>query len=80
MAPKILTDINFEKAVQKSELPVLVAFTADGCGYCYIVNLVLTDLAKAFADLIDVYEIDIDKNPESYRRYGIRNIPTVLFF
>lgn len=75
-----LTDANFEELALKSDKPVLVDFWAVWCGPCRIVGPVVEEIGKEFAEKTVVGKLDVDHNPEIARKYGIRNIPTILFF
>lgn len=75
-----LTDSNFDDIVMKSEVPVLVDFWAEWCGPCRMVGPVVEELAKEYEGKAVVGKVDVDNNPEISTKYGIRNIPTLLFF
>lgn len=75
-----LTDANFEEKVLKSELPVLVDLWAEWCGPCRMVKPVVEQLSGEYEGKIVVGEVDVDANPNVTVDYGVRNIPTLLFF
>ena len=75
-----LTDANFEEIIAKADKPVIVDFWAEWCGPCRIVGPIINEIAEEFNDRAIVGKLDVDNNPEVSARYGIRNIPTVLFF
>lgn len=75
-----LTDANFEEKVLKSELPVLVDLWAEWCGPCRMVKPVVEQIADEYLGKAVVGEIDVDANPNVTVEYGVRNIPTLLFF
>ncbi len=75
-----LTDSNFEELVIKSGKPALVDFWAAWCGPCRIVGPVVEELATEYGDQAVVGKVDVDNNREVAMKYGIRNIPTLLFF
>jgi thioredoxin 1 len=75
-----LTDANFEEIVARADKPVVVDFWAEWCGPCRIVGPMISEIAEEYNDRVIVGKLDVDNNPEVSRKYGIRNIPTVLFF
>ena len=74
------TDANFEDLVIKSDKPVIVDFWAVWCGPCRIVGPVVQEIGEEYTDKAVVGKLDVDHNPESAKKYGIRNIPTILYF
>jgi thioredoxin 1 len=77
--PIHVSDENFEKAILKSEIPVIVDFWAPWCGPCKMVAPVLEKLAKEYKDKLVVAKVNTDENPEWAGRYGVQGIPTMLF-
>ena len=76
-----LTDANFEEIVIKANKPVLVDFWAEWCGPCRMVGPIVHDIAEEdYAGRFIVGKVDVDSNPEISAKFGIRNIPTILFF
>ncbi|MDR2414155.1 MAG: thioredoxin [Odoribacteraceae bacterium] len=76
----IVNDVNFEEVVLKSARPVLVDFWAEWCGPCKMMLPILDTLSAEFEGRVDVVKVDVDSNHSISAKYGIRNIPTILFF
>ena len=79
MATKHITDDEFEGAVQGSQ-PVLVDFWAEWCGPCKQVGPILDEIAKEMEGKLTIAKVNIDNNPESPQKYGVRGIPTMILF
>lgn len=75
-----VTDANFEEVVLKSDKPVLVDFWAEWCGPCRMVGPIVEELATEYEGKAVITKMNVDENPEITAKYGIRNIPTILFF
>ena len=75
-----ITDANFEETVLNSDKPVVVDFWAVWCGPCRLVGPIIEDLSKDYDGKAVVGKVDVDKNPGVSAKFGIRNIPTVLYF
>lgn len=74
-----VTDSNFEASVLKSDKPVVLDFWAEWCGPCRMLGPVIEELAKEYEGRVLVAKVNVDNNPTASSKYGIRNIPTVLF-
>ena len=81
MAGKIvkLTDADFDEKV-KSESLILVDFWAEWCGPCRVIAPVLEELAGDYSGRLTIGKVNVDENRQTAARFGIRSIPTLLFF
>jgi thioredoxin 1 len=80
MATQKATDTTFEDEVLKSDVPVLVDFWAEWCGPCKMIGPSLEQIADEMAGKLKVVKVNIDENPMSPSKYGVRSIPTLLVF
>lgn len=74
-----LTDANFEETIASGK-PVLVDFWAEWCGPCRMVGPIVEELSNDYDGKAIVGKVNVDHNPEISSKYGVRNIPTILFF
>lgn len=75
-----LTDADFEEKVLKSAVPVLVDYWAEWCGPCKMIAPVLEEIAVEYAGKLTVAKLNIDDNPTTPQRFGVRGIPTLMLF
>ena len=75
-----ISDESFEEEVLQSERPVLIDYWAEWCGPCKMIAPVLEEIATEFSDRLKVVKLNIDDNPQTPPKYGIRGIPTLMVF
>ncbi len=74
------TDSTFEADVLKSDLPVLVDFWAEWCGPCRALAPVLDEVAGEYASKMKVFKVNVDQNPATPAKFGVRGIPALMLF
>jgi len=82
MSDKIVhvTDSEFEREVLRSDKPVLVDYWAEWCGPCKMIAPILEEIAEEYDGKVTIAKLNIDDNPQTPPKYGIRGIPTLMLF
>ena len=75
-----VSDNSFENDVVESKVPVLVDFWAQWCGPCKAIAPILEDIAQHYGDKVKVVKLDVDSNPATPPKFGVRGIPTLILF
>ena len=80
MATKKVTDTSFQNEVLGADKPVLVDFWAEWCGPCRMIGPALEELSDELGEQVTITKLNIDENPDTPSRYGVRGIPTMILF
>lgn len=75
-----VTDSDFDSQVLQSDVPVLIDYWAEWCGPCKMIAPVLEEIAEEYNGKLRICKLNIDENPDTPPRYGIRGIPTLMLF
>lgn len=77
---KHVSDASFEADVLKSDVPVLVDYWAEWCGPCKMIAPLLEDVSKEYQGRVIIAKVNVDENPDTPAKFGIRGIPTLMLF
>ncbi|EKE44687.1 thioredoxin [Oceaniovalibus guishaninsula JLT2003] len=80
MATQAVTDATFDAEVRQSDLPVVVDFWAEWCGPCKQIGPALEELSAEYEGRVKIVKVNVDDNPESPARLGVRGIPALFLF
>ena len=80
MSTHVTNDQTFDKDISTNDLPVVVDFGAEWCGPCKVLDPILEEIAVDNKDKVKIYKMNIDENPMTPQKYGIRGIPTIMIF
>ena len=75
-----ITDANFKSTIMESDKVAIVDFWAEWCGPCRMIGPIVEELSKEYADTAVIGKLNVDNNPEVSTEFGVRSIPTILFF
>ena len=80
MNTHIITDSNFDEEIKNSTLPILVDFWAEWCGPCKQIGPILEEIGEEKKDQIKILKLNVDENPQTPQKYGVRGIPSLMLF
>ena len=80
MTTHIIKDSNFDEEIKNSSLPILVDFWAEWCGPCKQISPILEEIGKEKKDKIKILKLNVDENPQTPQKLGVRGIPTLMLF
>ena len=75
-----ITDSNFDEEIKNSQVPILVDFWAEWCGPCKQIGPILEDIGEEKKDKHKILKLNIDENPQTPQKFGVRGIPTLMLF
>ena len=75
-----ITDSNFKQTIMESDKVAIVDFWAEWCGPCRMIGPIVEELSKEYIDRAVIGKLNVDDNPEVSTEFGVRSIPTILFF
>ena len=80
MSTHTINDSNFDEEIKNSKLPILVDFWAEWCGPCKQIGPILEEIAEEKKDKIKILKLNVDENPQTPQKFGVRGIPTLMLF
>ena len=80
MSTFTINDSNFDDEIKNSHLPILVDFWAEWCGPCKQIGPILEEISEEKQNKIKIVKLNIDENPITQQKYGVRGIPTLILF
>ena len=80
MSTYTITDSNFDEEIKSSKLPILVDFWAEWCGPCKQIGPLLEEIGEEKKDKLKILKLNVDDNPQTPQKYGVRGIPSLMFF
>ena len=80
MTTHIVQDDNFDNEIQTSKVPVLVDYWAEWCGPCKTIGPILEEIGVENKDKIKILKLNVDENPQTPQKFGVRGIPTLMLF
>ena len=80
MSTHKITDSNFDEEIKNSQLPILVDFWAEWCGPCKQIGPILEEIGEAKKDKLKILKLNVDENPQTPQKFGVRGIPTLMLF
>ncbi len=75
-----VSDQNFETEILQSDMPAIVDFWAEWCAPCRAISPIIQDLAETYGSQVKIVKMNVDENPNTPAKYGVRAIPTILAF
>ena len=80
MSTYTITDSNFDEEIKNSKVPILVDFWAEWCGPCKQIGPILEDIGEVKKDKLKILKLNVDENPQTPQKFGVRGIPTLMLF